>query len=186
MEERIKSPRKDKDASREERKAYNRQWARNNKALRNLSVEKDNAKEKMETIKEAEIFIKKIEQQGGWCDEIDGFHLTGLYSELFGAAFQRKYPDDMESELSFMYLTIKRNIDKIKSRVQKIGEFHTTKECSTCKKVKPITDYTTDNKQKDGKSINCRPCKSEYQKRYLMNNPDKADIYRVKNNKRKR
>jgi len=40
-----------------------------------------------------------------------------------------------------------------------------TKECrrKTCLKTKPITDFPSDAREKDGHSVWCKPCWSEYQ-----------------------
>ena len=48
-----------------------------------------------------------------------------------------------------------------------------TKVCSKCKIEKPLTEYCKDKKVKDGFSIYCKKCKSEYDKKWRENNREK-------------
>ena len=176
-----------REKNRQRLRDYQRQWCRENKAVRKAIQMNKTKQEKMDMIEQAEKFIERIEKQHGYCDEIDGFILTGIYSDLFGSAFYRKYPDDMESELSYMYLELKNNIDKMKYKVESIGDYHETKKCYVCGKTKPHTEFHLDRKQKDNRAAKCKPCKAKYQKDYLDKNPEKREYYKSKYyNKRKK
>lgn len=121
-------------------------------------------------IEKAKEFIKKIEKQKGWCDDVDAFVLTSLYIDLFGYYFGNKYKD-MEDELSYMFLQMKNNIDKIECEGKTPSD--ETKECGSCKIIKPIYDFSINKRKRDGRSYFCKECKNEYQRNYIAKQKNK-------------
>lgn len=47
-----------------------------------------------------------------------------------------------------------------------------TKQCSKCKEVKPVTEFSKDKSNKDGLHSYCKSCVSQYQKEWYKNNKE--------------
>lgn len=53
------------------------------------------------------------------------------------------------------------------------------KKCSNCKEEKPISDFHTNKRTKDGYTYYCKTCSSLRAKRWAENNPEKVkDIHK--------
>jgi len=51
-----------------------------------------------------------------------------------------------------------------------------TKQCTKCKKVKPLSEFGNSKYTKDGKTYKCLQCKREYAKNYLIKNKHNPEI----------
>lgn len=63
-----------------------------------------------------------------------------------------------------------------------------SKACSTCKAIKPLTNYSLDRTHTDGHRYVCKLCVSEYRKAYRLANPEKMharDVAYYANNRDK-
>jgi hypothetical protein len=56
------------------------------------------------------------------------------------------------------------------------------KQCYTCKKEKPLTEFTKKKKSKDGLYHKCKPCKIEYDKKWYVEHPDAREEHNLKYN----
>jgi len=51
------------------------------------------------------------------------------------------------------------------------------KNCSKCEELKPSSEYVIDRAKKDGLSVYCRACKSEYKKKWGKSNKKRVSEY---------
>lgn len=56
-----------------------------------------------------------------------------------------------------------------------------TKQCTCCKEVKPLSEFSKEKARKDGHQSQCKECTKEYQKEYNKANADKMKEYRQAN-----
>ena len=172
-----KSNKKWVERNKEKLDEYKKEWYEKNKGNKKVNEIKVKKEEFMCLAKD---FIEEIESQNGWCDTVQAFRLTHLYSEIFGAVWNRKY-NDMEDELSYMYLRLKKTVEKGTITFANDGELLIgTKECRRCGIEKPVEEFGRDRKSKDGKRTMCKICATEYQREYFAKNPDKHQKYKEK------
>jgi hypothetical protein len=58
---------------------------------------------------------------------------------------------------------------------------NTTKICCKCKQCKPLEEFTRDKKNKDGRTYDCKACRSVIYKQWMADNPEKVKATRDKN-----
>lgn len=56
-----------------------------------------------------------------------------------------------------------------------------SKECTTCKVVKPLTDYYKNNRTNDGYDTRCKACANSYKAKWLEKNSTQASLQRADN-----
>jgi 5-methylcytosine-specific restriction endonuclease McrA len=54
------------------------------------------------------------------------------------------------------------------------------KRCSRCKETKPLTEFYSDKKEKDGLSFYCKDCDKAYQSNWAKNNREKINARKKK------
>lgn len=59
-----------------------------------------------------------------------------------------------------------------------------SKQCTTCKIIKPLNEFSNSKRGRLGKSAYCKPCASEYQKKYLPKEIRKLKTRKYRNDNR--
>ncbi len=173
----IKNAKKYNELHKERLKMYQQEWHKANKENKTINEIKLKKQEYMCLAKD---FIEEIEQQGGKCDELQAFVLTHYYSEIFGSTWKSKY-NDIEDELSYMYLRLKSTVEKGDITFAQNGQLLIgMKECVRCGLNLDVSEFGIDRKSKDGLRSSCRPCSNEYQREYMRQNPKKKQQYKDK------
>jgi len=177
----LESQRKWHHKNREEVIKYQKEYYKKQKEGKDIKL----LREREDIMCLAEEFIEQIERQGGWCDDLQAFKLTHYYSEVFGATWNRKY-ENMEDELSYMYLRLKKTVEKGSIVFDEEGQLLVgSKVCITCGYDKPVSEYNKDRRKKDGLRTQCKSCVNEYQREYFRRNPHKKEEYLIKQRKNK-